>query len=130
MSGGQREKIRPRATAIVIREGRVLMVREPTDSVFHIPGGGVEQGELPISAVARELYEETGLVATEIEYLFGYYHHWGENGLHYIGMDHNVFRVKADGEIALGPEIQEYVWWDRATELPLIDWVEPILGRL
>ena len=129
--GGRHAKgVRQRATAIVVREHRVLLLREPADSYFHLPGGGVQQLELPISAVARELYEETGLTATKIEFLFSYHDDWGEDGIHYSGQDQSVFRVGAEGDIRLGPEILEYTWWDRITEVPLIEYVRPILGRL
>ncbi|MCH7653590.1 MAG: NUDIX domain-containing protein, partial [Chloroflexi bacterium] len=49
---------RQRATAILIRDGDLLLVRDRDRSSFALPGGGVDPGELPISAVARELYEE------------------------------------------------------------------------
>ena len=124
------ERIRRRSTAIVVREGRVLLVREPQNVQFDLPGGGVEQDELAVSAVARELQEETDLVATEIEYLFSYYEHWGEDGIHYTGAAHSVFSVKADGEVRLGPEIQEHMWWDGTSEIPLRQYVRPLLDML
>ena len=129
MTEDDKQRARRRATAILIRKDRVLLLREPQDTEFHLPGGGVEQGELPITGVARELYEETGLAATRIEYLFSYYEDWGEDGIHFSGQDHSVFRVEADGEIRLSPEIQEYTWWDRATDLQLFEWVKPMLSR-
>lgn len=47
--------------------GRVLLflVRDPLDdkpSVWVTPGGGIEPGESPAEAAARELFEETGLL--------------------------------------------------------------------
>ena len=129
MAENHKERVRRRATAILIGYERVLLLREPQDTEFHLPGGGVKRSELPISAASRELYEETGLSATRIKYLFNYHEDWGEDGVHYWGQDHSVFRVEADGEIGLSPEIQEYTWWDRATELPLFEWVKPMLCR-
>jgi len=129
MTEDDKQSVRRRATAILIRNDRVLLLREPQDTEFHLPGGGVEQGELPISGVARELHEETGLSASKIEYLFNYYEDWGEDGIHFSDQDRSVFRIEADGEIRLSPEIQEYIWWDRATDLRLFKWVKPMLSR-
>jgi 8-oxo-dGTP diphosphatase len=41
--------------------GRVLMVRSSYRPVLSFPGGGVERGETPVQAAARELAEEVGL---------------------------------------------------------------------
>lgn len=59
--GGQRYVTRPGAYAILLR-GRELLVtyqRAPHDE-FQLPGGGIDAGESPVSALHREVYEETG----------------------------------------------------------------------
>ncbi|WP_411079826.1 NUDIX domain-containing protein [Streptomyces sp. cmx-18-6] len=60
--------VRVRAGAIVIRDGRMLLLhfREPEvgGPHFEIPGGGVEAGETPEEAAVRELREESGLHGT------------------------------------------------------------------
>jgi ADP-ribose pyrophosphatase YjhB (NUDIX family) len=46
------------------REGRLLLVRRghpPDEGLWSIPGGRVEPGESDVTAVRRELREETGL---------------------------------------------------------------------
>ncbi|MFF8408137.1 NUDIX domain-containing protein [Streptomyces omiyaensis] len=68
---------RPRvsAYALAVREGRMLLTRLSEASpvfapgVWHLPGGGVEPGEQPVEALAREVREETGLETAGAELL-------------------------------------------------------------
>src|SRR5262245_23671865 len=41
--------------------GRILLVHENNDGAWAAPGGAIEPGESPCDAVAREVWEETGL---------------------------------------------------------------------
>lgn len=51
-----------RARVIVQNElGEVLLVRGFIGVNWSLPGGGIEKGETPPEAAARELYEETGI---------------------------------------------------------------------
>ena len=69
----------PGAVAIVAldEEGRWLLVRQyrhPAGSVLlEVPAGTLEPGEAPERAAARELREETGFAAAELERLGGFY---------------------------------------------------------
>ncbi|MDB5629632.1 MAG: hydrolase [Tardiphaga sp.] len=68
-------KARPQlaASAIVFRDGRILLVRrahDPGRGRWSVPGGRVEHGETLEQAVHREVAEETGL-AIEIVGLAG-----------------------------------------------------------
>ncbi|WP_226951945.1 NUDIX hydrolase [Pyrobaculum calidifontis] len=49
------------ASGVLIRDGKVLLVKHPKLGVYIYPGGHVEEGETPIEAVEREFREETGL---------------------------------------------------------------------
>ena len=52
---------------VLFKDGRVLLVRRanpPDAGRWGFPGGKIERGETVKDAAVRELYEETGIVAT------------------------------------------------------------------
>ncbi|WGH77378.1 NUDIX hydrolase [Jannaschia ovalis] len=58
----QRWRHRPGAYAVLIRNGRVLVTEQDDGTTVEIqlPGGGIDPGESPLPALAREVLEETG----------------------------------------------------------------------
>jgi 8-oxo-dGTP diphosphatase len=69
---------RRRAAAVIVRDGRVLMVRERSlgpsgrhDGLEYwtLPGGGIADGETAEEAVRREVEEEVGLTPLTTRYL-------------------------------------------------------------
>ena len=50
-----------RAAGIIIEEGCILMAKNAVDDYYYSIGGGVHMGEDSISAVKREVFEETGI---------------------------------------------------------------------
>ena len=107
----------------MIRDGRILVVRDKFRPAFMLPGGGIDEGESPEIAVARELTEETTLTATAVQYLFthdGKYNH------------HHVFSVQADGNVDIShdPLVVEYAWWDGGPDVPVHPHVNAILDRM
>ena len=115
------DSLRERATVVVVTDGRVLLARDIGSHHFNMPGGGIERGESPEEAAARELREETGLTATSTEFLFVWESSFAR---------HHAFRIEASGEIRTGAEIAELRWWDRREELLMNQHVKAILGRL
>jgi ADP-ribose pyrophosphatase YjhB (NUDIX family) len=97
--------IRPAAYALMVRNGKVLLLKMKQTGKYHLPGGGIAAGERLEAGLARELYEETG-VKVEIrrlahfEELFFYYNPSGRayHGLHffYICMPKPVALVPDD----------------------------------
>ncbi len=45
---------------VVIRQGKMLLVKERREELWAVPGGAADTGESPKQAVEREVYEETG----------------------------------------------------------------------
>ncbi len=56
-----RYRPRPGAYGVLVRDGRVLITFQAVpDAEYQLPGGGIDPGESPISALHREVFEETG----------------------------------------------------------------------
>lgn len=60
------------AAAIIVRDGRVLMVRRAVtegELMWQFPAGQIEPGETPAEAAVREAKEETGLTVEPVRML-------------------------------------------------------------
>lgn len=60
------------AIAVLVDGDRVLLAlrgKAPDKGLWGFPGGHVEPGETALEAARRELHEETGVVATPVDYL-------------------------------------------------------------
>jgi 8-oxo-dGTP pyrophosphatase MutT (NUDIX family) len=66
-----------RAALVAVRGGKVLLTRQYRLIInglsYEIPGGGVEAGEQPSSAAARECLEETGVECHRIRPLISFH---------------------------------------------------------
>ncbi len=59
-------------SALIFKEGHVLLAHRRDIDWWNLPGGGMEAGETVDEALRREVYEETGL-EIEVEQLVGVY---------------------------------------------------------
>ncbi|NLN27813.1 MAG: NUDIX hydrolase [Firmicutes bacterium] len=104
----------PGAVAVVaVRDGHVALIRQYRPAVermmLEIPAGVLEPGEDPAQAAARELEEETGLIAGKLERIGGLYATPGYSA-EYL----HVFLATdlTEGKTAFDPgeQIDELIW--------------------
>ena len=121
--------------AVVVEQGRVLLVQrgtEPAKGQWSIPGGLIDVGESLREAVAREVFEETGLVVEPVELieLLDRIHRDGDRvRYHYVIADY-LCRV-VGGRLLAASDADAVRWVERA------EWnshsalgIEPITARV
>ena len=97
------------ALAIPVRDDRVLIARRGEGlhlaGYWEFPGGKIKAGETPAEAARRELTEETGLCATQLEPLVVVVHDYAELPLRF-----HVFLARScEGGPAIGGP-RELAW--------------------
>ena len=119
---------------VFVRRGNEWLVvhRAPAQGGYwHSVAGGVESGETAAEAAARELQEETGLIAAvgEIGAPFSYVPEpWepnprGDRGG--VSVECFLAEAPADWEPELDWEHDEYRWCSLSEALELLFWPEP-----
>ena len=109
--------------AAIVRDGRVLAARRtsPPEAAgrWEFPGGKVESGESPGTALVREIREELGCTVEVVAWLPGEVA---------IGERHTL-RVALVRVVEGEPQAREHehdaLRWLAATELGDVDWLEP-----
>src|SRR3989344_330327 len=100
------------ATAICIKGGKLLVVKrnqEPEKGKWDFVGGFLNEGELPLEALRREIKEELNVDVKQAEFL-------GDFSGNCLYKEHNfpivssTYIVLLDGEIVLNEENSDYAW--------------------
>lgn len=120
--------------AVVIREGRVLLVRranEPNRGQWSIPGGTVELGETLAQAAAREVWEECQVQVEPGEVLSTFdlirYDEQGKILYHYVLLDLAARYISGD-PVAATDALE--VRWVAAAELDQLDTIPRLVPVL
>ncbi|MCI4085666.1 NUDIX hydrolase [Streptomyces sp. MMS21 TC-5] len=104
---------RPVAAAVVVREGRVLLVRRRIaegNLSWQFPAGKVEPGESREDAAVRETKEETGLEVVSRGLLGERVHPASGRMMSYTACD----VVSGNAHVAAAGEVAEVAWITRA----------------
>ncbi|MGY3678670.1 NUDIX domain-containing protein [Streptomyces sp. TE33382] len=93
--------VRIRAGALVIRDGRILLIgfEDEGEPFYEIPGGGVEDGETLHMAAVRELREESGLVGSVVREVARV---WKD------GRREHYFLMEAEGDIGAAESLDNH----------------------
>jgi 8-oxo-dGTP pyrophosphatase MutT (NUDIX family) len=116
--------VRVRATVVVLRDNKVLLVRDKGKPKYSLPGGGIERNETTITAATRELNEELHLPVQSIT---------RRHDADFKGSlsFHKVCLASIDNEPHLtGNELTEFMWWDMKNKIPVYTHVKYILHEL
>jgi NAD+ diphosphatase len=116
----------PVVAAIIEYQGQIVLARNAAwpPKMFALITGFLEAGETPEQGIAREVEEETSLIATQVS-LVGVYEFTRKNELII------AYHVQAEGEIKLSGELVDYKLvppaelrpWKMGTGLALADWM-------
>jgi NAD+ diphosphatase len=112
----------PTASALVLDEqGRILLARraaEPGRGLWDLLGGFMDEGELPLETLTRELREETGVELEPLEFFGAWPDRYGEGGIWTLNL-YWTARI-ASGEPEPADDVAEVAWFAR-DELPRWD---------
>lgn len=116
----------PVLAALVELNGKIMLARNAAwpEHMYALITGFMEQGETPEQGIARELAEETGLVADQLS-LIGVYEFIRKNEVLIC------YHVRATGTVNLSAELADYKLlepgelrpWPAGTGLAVADWL-------
>lgn len=104
---------------LVVRDGRLLLGKRVNvfgAGTWALPGGHLEQGEKLVDGVARELIEETGLVAERFEFS-NIVNNPSKDNRHYLQIGFEAIGTSGEPKINEPDRCEEWRWF-KQDELP------------
>ena len=105
----------PAVQGLLVRDGKVLIGRrkiEPRKGFWDLPGGFLEEGELPLDGLRREFLEETGLEVEPVEWVGAFIDPY--DSAYVLGL---TWIVRGDGQPVAADDVEELAWFG-PDELP------------
>ena len=122
-------KKRRKGVAIVDTPKGILVVAGRSKK-FMLPGGGAKRGESRRKAAIRELYEETGLKAIKVKYLFSYVgRKWHTKKGSIVRNYAKVFLIEAKGNPRPRSEIKYIAFWRPGSKLNITKGTKKIISK-
>ena len=119
-----------RATAIIIQNGRLLLMRRQKfeQDYFILPGGGVELDESYEEACTREVKEETGLEVLSLQRVYSYRYRGSEEVYFVTRVEHGEPVLGGSEAARQSPTNQYSFVWVSPEQLAGLN-LQPIAAR-
>lgn len=121
-SGIVREAVR----AIIVKDGKVALIKSLKENHYKFPGGGIELGESHIDTLIRETKEETGLIIKYDSIIeCGFIHEIRKSIFNDDAFEQKSYYYFAEVE----DEIREQELSEREKDLQyVLEWVDPVIA--